>query len=176
MEGRLNEELENIKRDPGKVTEYSEVCGGYGAVFNYLNLYKSGFSGISLIGKGDDGRFYKHYDTKIYPRRKIGWNYYRELPDPKYPNAYGDIFTKRVNDTNINLQEIYNTEFFELVTEWVGFSSSNLIEKDGCVGDSFRRKWDYEYDNDGNLTSILIDDRYFINHKVKVSIEYVYEE
>lgn len=172
-----SKELENIKSNPEIVTEYSEVEGVYGSVvFNYLNLSKNGFSGISLIGKGNDGRFYKHYHTSTIPRSKIGFNYYRKLPDPRYPNAYGDIFSKRVNDTNINLQEIYNPDFMELVTEWVGCSSRNLIEKDGCVGDSFNRKWEYEYDYNGNLTGIMIDDRYFIGHNVKVSIEYVYED
>lgn len=172
-----SKELESIKSNPEIVTEYSEVIGEYGGVvFNYLNLSKNGFSGISLIGKGNDGRFYKHYNTQNYPRRKIGFNYYRNLPDPRYPNAYGDIFTKRVNDTNINLQEIYNPEFLELVTEWVICRSSNLIEKEDCVGDKYHRKWEYEYDTDGNLTGILIEDRNFIWHKVKVSIEYVYED
>lgn len=104
------------------------------------------------------------------------------LSYPVEPNArnLGDIFTDRINDTNLNLQFFFEVGMPEMMSEWIPVRSKNLIKYEGAERINreieYRKYWEYEYDSEDNLVGATVIR--FVDvplSKYKLKIEYVTE-
>lgn len=127
----------------------------------------------------EDGRIFSHYDTKELLRQEQDGNLLFNAAE--YNSRYlGDIFTERINDTNLNLQFFFEIGMPELMTEWVPVRSKNLIkyERGERYNQEIRYKkyWEYEYDSSGNLIgATVIRTDVAPKSKYRIKIEYVCE-
>lgn len=152
---------------------------GFGGVFPNANLAQAGFKREICWFEDQDGYIYIHHETTEKKRQEQDGNL---LSYPAEPNSrnLGDIFTDRINDTNLNLQFFFEIGMPELMSEWIPVRSKNLIKYEG--GESYKREvrykkyWEYEYDSEDNLVGATVIR--FVDvplSKYKLKIEYVTE-
>ena len=86
------------------------------------------------------------------------------LDEYKDEYKYGIEYTDKNNDTNINLLPLPNTmtlnsyyQNIECLTEWFPIRSKNLPSYQDRRGNKYKTKWDYKFDDNGNLITIIID-------------------
>ena len=86
------------------------------------------------------------------------------LDEYKDEYKYGVEYTDKINDTNINLLPLPNTmtlnsyyQNIECLTEWFPIRSKNLPSFQGRWGNKYNTKWEYEFDDNGNLIKIILD-------------------
>ncbi len=89
-----------------------------------------------------------------------------ELSEYKDPCKYKIEYTSYDNDTNINFLHLSHSlllnSFYsniECITEWFPIQSKKLPSYEERWGNSFSKKWDYKFDEDGNLVEITMIDR-----------------
>lgn len=86
------------------------------------------------------------------------------LDEYKNEYMYKIEYTDKINDTNLNLLPLSNTmtlnsyyRNIECLTEWFPIRSKNLPLYEDRWGNRYETKWDYEFDDDGNLIKIILD-------------------
>lgn len=99
---------------------------------------------------------YRHGNPVERPRNN--------LDEYKNEYMYKIEYTDKINDTNLNLLPLSNTmtlnsyyRNIECLTEWFPIRSKNLPLYEDRWGNRYETKWDYEFDDDGNLTKIILD-------------------
>ena len=106
-----------------------------------------------------------------------------ELSEYKEPYRYGVEYTSYDNTINVNLLQLSHStslnSFYsniESITEWFPIQSRNLPSYEERWGKSYTKKWDYKFDEEGNLVEIIVDDRtYGGKSTVTYTISYVSE-
>lgn len=125
-------------------------------------------------------------DSVVYSLLFANSDFYKNINDNliQVPNGYKreTIYLNDKNDINLfllplshiyTLQHYYNN--IEAVTEWIGFSTKNLIEYEerSPTGKYYDAHWIYERDSIGNIVKIIIDRPKDLACKIILDLEYV---
>ena len=185
----FNEWIENIKedqfnglwsaRDMNPLNHLylipSSIFNGFGFK-NGMHHYMSADSIMYMVDKYEMKEFaYMNGNPVDRPRG--------ELSDYSNPSKYGMEYSSQDNNTNINILMLTYTvsknsfyQNIESITEWFPIQSKKLPSYKGRRGDRFDRKWDYKFDDEGNLVEIIVDDyTYGGKSTVAYTISYVSE-
>lgn len=174
----INDLLSNVDDNSERI--FTHDCNrSFNKIYPNTSFKDAGFKREICMLEDEDGRIFSHYDTKELLRQEQDGNLLFNAAE--YNSRYlGDIFTERINDTNLNLQFFFEIGMPELMTEWVPVRSKNLIkyERGERYNQEIRYKkyWEYEYDSSGNLIgATVIRTDVAPKSKYRIKIEYVCE-
>lgn len=120
--------------------------------------------------------------TLMFPNSDLYKNINDNLIREPIPYNRGTVYLNDKNDINLfllplshiyRLQHYYNN--IEAVTEWIGFSTKNLVEYENCsqTRKYYEAHWIYERDAEGNIVKIIIDRPSDLASKIILDLEYV---
>lgn len=135
----------------------SEIFGKFGFK-NGMHRYMSADSVMYMVDGYEMKEFaYMNGNPVDRPRG--------ELSEYNNSTKYGMEYSSHNNDTNINIlmltYTISKNSFYqnlESITEWFPIQSKELPSYKGRRGNRFDRKWNYEFDEEGNLVEIIVED------------------
>lgn len=116
----------------------------------------------------DNSDFYENINGNLIQE---SYAYNRETT---YLNDKNDINLFLLPLSHINtMQHYYNN--IEAVTEWIGFSTKNLIEYENCspTRKYYDAHWIYERDSEGNIVKIIIEKPRDLASKIILDLEYM---
>lgn len=147
--------------------------------------YENGLlTGISRhwFGKYRNERNFEHSTERyIYSIEYVDGNPYSKNRNFERETYYDELY----DDTNININSLVwdklgqisvTDDYIELCTEWIPFKSNNLIKCSG-IGDNMNGKYNlisYEFDENGNIGTILVKSSSNERIKRRIHLSYVY--